>query len=84
MAEVPDVGAATLGGFLLEVAARFGPNEAVVLDDPLLGGRTVRWTYERLAVETQRVGAGLMAAGVQRGDAVAVIMTDYDEAAAAA
>ena len=48
VADVEGVGALTLGGFLGEVAARFGPNEAIVLDDPLRDGETVRWTYARL------------------------------------
>ena len=38
----------TMGAFLDEVTSRFGSRDAVVLDDPLLGGATVRWTYERL------------------------------------
>ena len=46
--DVPGIGALTLGGYVLEVAERFGPGEAVVLDDPLRGGETVRWTYEQL------------------------------------
>ena len=80
---VPGVGALTLGGFLDEVAARFGPNEAVVLDDPLRDGANVRWSYQRLRTEARRVGRALLAAGIARGDAVGVVMGNRPEAMAA-
>jgi fatty-acyl-CoA synthase len=80
---VESVGALTLGGFLADVVARYGPNEAVVLDDPLRGGQTVRWTYERLGAEARRIGRALVAAGVAPGDAVGVVMGNRPEAVAA-
>ena len=80
---VEGVGALTLGGFLAEVADRFGPNEAVVLDDPLRGGETVRWTYGRLEAEARRIGRALAAAGVVPGDAIGVLMGNRPEAVAA-
>ncbi len=80
---VDGVGALTLGGFLGEVVARFGPNEAIVLDDPMRAGETVRWTYERLGAEARRIGRALLAAGVARGDAVGVVMGNRPEAVAA-
>ena len=83
VADIDGVGALTMGGFLGEVAARFGPNEAVVLDDPLRDGETVRWTYERLATEARRIGRALLAAGVEPGDAVGVLMGNRPEAVAA-
>ena len=55
---VAGIGALTLGGFLDEVAERFGPNEALVFDDPLRDGDTVRWTYADLLAEAARVGRG--------------------------
>ncbi|MDZ7675459.1 MAG: class I adenylate-forming enzyme family protein [Acidimicrobiales bacterium] len=82
MDEVPGVGARTLGGFLTEVVERFGPNEAVVLDDPLLDGETVRWSYERLGAETRRVARALFAAGVEPGEAVGIVMGNRPEALA--
>ena len=59
---VGGIGALTLGGFLGEVVDRFGPNPAIVFDDPLLGGRTVRWSYEDLGREARRIGRALVAA----------------------
>lgn len=76
------IGARTLGGFLREAADRYGPNEALVFDDPLLGGRTVRWTYSDLADQAWRVAAGLQKAGVEPGARVGVLMGNRPEAVA--
>ena len=84
LAEVEGVGALTMGGFVEEVAARFGPNEAIVFDDPLQGGATVRWTYARAAATRPgRVAKALIAAGVGRGERVGVLMGNRPEAVAA-
>ena len=80
---VDGVGALTLPGFLDEVVARFGPNEAIVLDDALRGGTTVRVTYDDLGREARRVGRALIALGVAPGDTVAVAMGNRPEAVAA-
>lgn len=80
----PGIGALTLGGFLDEVTARFGPNEALVLDDPLLDGATVRWTYRDLRREAVRVARALVAHGVARGEPVAILMGSRPDAVAAA
>ncbi|MDD9370220.1 MAG: class I adenylate-forming enzyme family protein [Acidimicrobiales bacterium] len=80
---VEGVGALTLGGLLDEVVARFGPNEAVVLDDPLRDGETVRWSYDRLGTESRRIGRALIAAGVAPGEAVGIVMGNRPEAVAA-
>ena len=76
------VGALTMGRFLEEVAGRFGPNEALVLDDPLTGS-TTRWDYDRLLEEARRVARGLVATGVGRGQAVGILMGNRPEAVAA-
>ncbi|MFN8019601.1 MAG: class I adenylate-forming enzyme family protein [Acidimicrobiales bacterium] len=78
-----EVGALTLGDFLLEVAARFGEAEAVVLDDPLRNGETVRWTYRDLLEQSERVAAALVADGLEPGAVVAVLMGNRPEALAA-
>ena len=80
---VEGVGSLTLGGLLDDVVARFGPNEAIVLDDPLRDGETVRWTYDRLGTEARRVGRALIAAGVAPGEAVGIVMGNRPEAVAA-
>ena len=78
-----EVGALTLGGFLTEVCERHGDREAVVLDDPMRGGETIRWTYADLARESELLAAGLLGAGIVPGEVVAVLMGNRPEALAA-
>jgi acyl-CoA synthetase (AMP-forming)/AMP-acid ligase II len=78
----PGIGALTIGAFLEEVAARYAGNDALVFDDPLRGGLTVRWTYADLRAEARRVGRSLVALGVERGDAVGILMGNRPEAVA--
>ncbi|HEX3706790.1 MAG TPA: class I adenylate-forming enzyme family protein [Mycobacteriales bacterium] len=73
----------TMGGFVLEVAARCAANEALVFDDPLRGGETIRWTYADLEREARAVANALIAAGVERGERVATVMANRPEAVAA-
>ncbi len=75
-------GPLTLGGFLEQVCAEHVPREALVFDDPLRGGATVRWTYGELLDQTRSVARSLLAAGVRRGDRVAVLMANRPEAVA--
>ena len=75
-------GPRTLGAFLDDVVARHGRREALVLDDDLRGGETVRWTYGRLGTEARRIGRALVAAGVDPGDSVAIVMGNRPEAVA--
>lgn len=82
LAECACIGALTLGGFLLEVAERFGPNEALVFDDPFTG-TTVRWTYDQLVANARRVGRALLATGIGKGSRVGVLMANRPEAVAA-
>jgi len=76
------IGALTLGGFLQEVTDRFSGNDAVVFDDPLLAGATVRWTYADLRSEARAAARALIAAGVERGDSVGIVMGNRPEAVA--
>ncbi|MGH9275509.1 MAG: class I adenylate-forming enzyme family protein [Acidimicrobiales bacterium] len=80
---VRGVGALTIGAFLEDVADRFGPNEALVFDDPLLGGATVRWTYTDLRQEAHRVARGLLDLGLVKGERVGILMGNRPEAVAA-
>lgn len=80
---VEGIGPLTFGGFLDEVVSRHGPNEAIVLDDPLAGGATVRWSYSDLGAAARQVAASLMAQGVAPGESVAVLMGNRPEAIAA-
>ncbi|MCU1380770.1 MAG: AMP-dependent synthetase and ligase [Acidimicrobiales bacterium] len=82
LAEATGIGALTLGGFLTEVVERFGPNEALVLDDPLTG-TTVRWTYADLGREARRVARALLATDLGKGNRVGILMANRPEAVAA-
>jgi fatty-acyl-CoA synthase len=81
--EQPGIGASTFGDFLDEIVDRFGPNEALVFDDPLRGGETVRWTYTDLRRESERIASGLAAIGVRPGQRVGILMGNRPEAVAA-
>jgi fatty-acyl-CoA synthase len=81
--EAHGVGSLTLGGFFLEVCARFGPNEALVFDDPFAGGTTVRWSYTDLEREGRRVARALLATGLGKGSRVGILMGNRPEAVAA-
>lgn len=80
--EATGIGSLTLGGFLVEVCARFPGNEALVFDDPLRHGTTVRWTYADLEREARRVARALLAAGVGKGSRVGILMANRPEAVA--
>ncbi len=71
-----------MAGFLDEVAGRFAGNEALVFDDPLSGGNTVRWTYQELRDQARQMAAALVAAGVEPGNRVAILLGNRPEAVA--
>lgn len=81
---VEGIGALTLGGFLREVTERFATNEAIVFGDPLTdhdaGVATVRLTYAQVWERTRRIAAALVAAGVEPGEFVGVVMGNRPEA----
>ena len=76
------IGALTLGGVLVERCAGIGNREALVFDDLLLSGRTVRWTYSDLQREARRVAKALVATGAGKGTRVGVLMGNRPEAVA--
>lgn len=75
--------AVTLGGFLAEVADRFGTREALVLDDALRGGERIGWSYARLRDEARRIAAALAAAGVGKGARIGILLGNRPEFVAA-
>lgn len=83
LADTSGIGALTLPGFLAEVVARHGPAEAIVVDDALRGGETVRWTYAELGDRARRIGRALIDLGVGPGQTVGIVMGNRPEAVAA-
>lgn len=72
----------TLGALLDEVSDRAADAEALVLDDPLRGGQTVRWTYADLRHESRRIAKSLVAVGLGKGARVGLLMSNRPEAVA--
>ncbi len=75
--------AATLGGFLDEVAERFGPREAIAFDDPLRGGARVAWSYAELRGHARAVARALVAAGTGKGTRIGILLGNRPEFVAA-
>lgn len=76
LADEPGQGALTIGAYLREVAARYGPREAVVMRN-----RTHRqaWTYDDLLARSVEVARALAASGVGKGSRVGILMTNRPE-----
>jgi fatty-acyl-CoA synthase len=83
LSDADGIGELTLGGFIREVCGRFADNEALVFDDPLLDGKTVRWSYADLYRRSQAVAGALIASGTSRFSRVAVLMGNRPEAVSA-
>jgi fatty-acyl-CoA synthase len=73
----------TLGGFLDEIALAFGPREAIVFEDPMLGGERIAWSYDDLRAHARTVAKGLIAAGVGKGARVGILLGNRPEFVAA-
>jgi fatty-acyl-CoA synthase len=77
----PGIGALTFGGFLDELAARFGERPALLAAPA--GGARIEWTYSDLRRNARAVAKALVAAGVSRGTRVGVLMANRPEWVAA-
>ena len=71
LSEDPDATAQTLGGFLRETVAANGPREAVVAHNA--NGR-LAWTYDDLEAAARSVARALIAAGLEPGERVGLLM----------
>ncbi len=76
VADEPGQGAQTIGGYLRELAARHGPNEALVLRS---GDQRLVWTYNELLARSMDVARSLIACGAGRGARVGLLMTNRME-----
>ena len=71
------IGALTIGGLLMEVAARHGPREALCFRQP--DGTVLRWTYDELLARSRRFARALVATGADKGTRVALLMGNRPE-----
>ncbi|MEO7738375.1 MAG: class I adenylate-forming enzyme family protein [Novosphingobium sp.] len=67
------IGALTIGGYLRELATRYGPREALVIG---LGTERVAWTYEELLDRSMDVAKSLIACGIGKDERVGILMTN--------
>ena len=74
------MGALTIGGYLREVTARFGPREALVLHED---GQRISWSYDDLLARSVDFARALIAAGAGRDTRVGILMTNRPEFLAA-
>ncbi|HLX87785.1 MAG TPA: class I adenylate-forming enzyme family protein [Acidimicrobiales bacterium] len=75
------IGSLTLGGLLRETAARHRDREAIAF--PTGDGGVERWDYGRLEAESRKLAKALVAAGVDKGTRVALLMGNRPEWVAA-
>ncbi|WP_310531975.1 class I adenylate-forming enzyme family protein [Novosphingobium sp.] len=73
LGEEEGIGSLTLGGYVREIARRFGPSEAAVIH---LDGKAQRWTYDDLLERSMEVARSLVACGVGRGTRVGILATN--------
>ena len=73
LADEAGIGALTLGGYLAELASRYGPREALAIRSE---GGMDRWTYGELWQRSNAVARALVACGVAKGTRVGVLATN--------
>ena len=73
LGEEEGIGPLTLGGYVREIARRYGPSEAAVIH---LDGKAQRWTYDELLDRSMAGARSLVACGVGRGTRVGVLATN--------
>jgi acyl-CoA synthetase (AMP-forming)/AMP-acid ligase II len=76
LAEEEGLGTLTLSGWLREVTAAHGPNEALVLHE---NGHRISWSFDDLWARSNEVARALIACGVGKGTRVGILMTNRPE-----
>lgn len=69
----------TLADFVCEIAEKYGENQALVFDDPLLGGSTISMSYQELLDAAMQIAGGLVKRGVGLGTRVGLYMGNRPE-----
>jgi len=73
LSEEQGIGSLTLGRYVREIAARYGPREAAMIR---LDGKVERWTYDDLLARSREVAKALVASGVGKGTRVGILVTN--------
>lgn len=76
LSEEPGLGALTIGGYLRELAARFGTREALVIRS---GECRLAWSYDELLARATEIAGSLIACGVGKDSRVGILMTNRPE-----
>ncbi len=71
--DMPGLGALTIGGYLREVAERYGPREALVQG---LGEQRDAWSYNDLLARSLEVARALVGCGCGKDARVGILMTN--------
>ncbi|HTT87306.1 MAG TPA: AMP-binding protein, partial [Acidimicrobiales bacterium] len=77
LATEPGLGALTLGGLLEQATARHPTREAIAFHDP--AGPELHWSYAALGAEVRRMAKALIAAGLDKGTRVGLLMGNRPE-----
>ncbi len=72
-----NLGPLTMGGFIEEVAKRFGEREAMCWKD--FSGETRRWSYNDMYTECRKVASALLAAGAGKDTRVGILLSNRPE-----
>lgn len=76
LSEEPGLGALTIGGYLRELAARFGAREALVIRS---GDQRLAWSYDELLARATDIARSLIACGMGKDSRVGILMTNRPE-----
>ena len=81
--ELEDAHRLSLADFLDEIVAAYGDHEALVFDDPVRAGVTIRWSYNDLGTAARRIAMDLIERGVGLGTRVGLLLGNRPEFVAA-
>jgi fatty-acyl-CoA synthase len=73
LSEESGIGPLTLGRYVREIASRFGPREAAMIE---IDGVTTRWTYDQFLARSVEVAKALLACGTGKSTRIGIIVTN--------
>ena len=73
LSEESGIGPLTLGRYVREIVARYGPREAAMIE---IDGKVERWTYDQMLAKSLEVAKALIASGTGKGTRVGILVTN--------